>query len=169
MTPMDEKATPLKLNEAGSSKADKKVHQEYSHKPSLDQEKVTPSEYTNETSIEYNKVTPLEVAHLDEVQIHEDTPKLDIEHVVLLKLNRLSRIRHTRYKVWVGGYNLIYLPLEDAQIYEYTLTLDTNKKAQAQQTGLVVVDKLSQDRYIEHYVDILEEALRPKDNGTIYT
>ena len=51
MTPLDEKATPLKLNEVASSKSNKKVHQEYGHKPGLDQE----------------KATPLEMAHLDEV------------------------------------------------------------------------------------------------------
>ena len=68
----------------------------------------------------------------------------------------------------LGGHGLIYLPLEDAWMYEYTLTLDANKKAWAQQTGLVVVDKLLKDRYMEDYVDVLEEALRPKDSGTIY-
>ena len=31
------------------------------------------------------------------------------------------------------------------------------------------MDKLLKDRHIEHYIDILEEALRPKDSGTIYT
>ena len=89
--------------------------------------------------------------------------------MVLLKLKRLSRIRHTRCKVWVGGHGLIYLPLKDAWIYEYTLTLDTNKKAWTQKTGLEVVDKPLKDRHIENYVDVLEETLRPKDSGTIYT
>ena len=56
---------------------------------------------------------------------------MDVEYVVLLKPNRLSRIRYTRYKAWVGGYDLIYLPLEDAWIYKYTLTLDANEKAWA--------------------------------------
>ena len=51
------------------------------------------------TPSEYNKVTPLEVAYLDKAQIHEDTPKLDAEYITLLKLKRLSRIRHTRCKV----------------------------------------------------------------------
>ena len=83
-------------------------------------------------------------------------------------LKRLSRIRYTRYKVWIEGHDLIYLPLEDAQIYKYTLTLDTNKKAWTQQTGYLVVDKISKDRPIEDYMDVLEEALRPKDSGTIY-
>ena len=66
------------------------------------------------TPSEYSKVTPLEVAYLDKAQIYEDTLKLDAEHVVLLKLKRLSRIRHARYKAWVGGHGLIYLPLKDA-------------------------------------------------------
>ena len=83
------------------------------------------------TPSEHSKVTPLEVAYLDEAQIHEDTPKLDAKYVALLKLKRLSRIRYARYKVQVGGHSLIYLPLEDAQIYKYTLTLDTNEKAWA--------------------------------------
>ena len=63
---------------------------------------------------------------------------------------------------------MIYLPLEDAWIYKYTLILDTNERAWAQQTGLVVVDKLLKDRHMEDYVDILEETLRPEDSGTIY-
>ena len=33
---------------------------------------------------------------------------------------------------------------------------------------MVVVDKLSKDRPIENYMDILIETLRPKDSGTIY-
>ena len=90
ITPLDEKATPLKLNKAASSKSDKKVYQEHGYKPSLDQE----------------KATPLEVAHID---IYEDTPKLDAEYIVLLKLKRLGRVRHSRYK---------------AQIYKYGLALD---------------------------------------------
>ena len=52
---------------------------------------------------------------------------------------------------------------------KYTLTLDANKKAQVQQTGLEVVDKLLKDYYMDHYMDVLKEALRPKDSGTIYT
>ena len=32
-----------------------------------------------------------------------------------------------------------------------------------------VVDKLLKDRYIEDYINILEEALSPKDSGTINT
>ena len=127
----------------------------------------TPSEHTNETSIEHKKATPLEVAHLD-VYEYKDIPKLDEAYLRLLRPKRLSRIRYARYKVQIGGYDLIYLPLEDAQIYKHILTLDTNEKAQAQQTGLVVVDKLSKDRPIEDYIDVLEEALRPKDSGTIY-
>ena len=59
-------------------------------------------------------MTPLEVAHLDEAQIHKDTPKLDAEYVTLLKLKRLSRIRHARCKVWVGGRSLIWDPLQEA-------------------------------------------------------
>ena len=30
------------------------------------------------------------------------------------------------------------------------------------------MDKLSKDRPMEDYVDVLEEALRPEDSGTIY-
>ena len=139
--------TPSEYGEAASSKS----HWGHGHKPSLDQE----------------KATPLEAAYID---IHEDAPdKLDEVHLRLLRLKRLGRIRHARYKAWVGGHGLIYLPLEDAWMHEHTLTLDANKKVWAQQTGLEVVDKLLKDCHIEHYVDVSEEALRPEDSGTIYT
>ena len=149
---------------------------------SLEYSNKTPSEYTNGTGFEYNKVTPLvlkeasldyikvtplEVAHID-IHEYKDILKLDELYLRLLRLKRLSRIRHTRYKVWMEGYDLIYLPLEDAQIYKYILTLDTNKKTWTQQTGLIVVDKLLKDRHMEDYMDILEETLRPEDSGTIY-
>ena len=63
------------------------------------------------------------------MDIHEDAPKLDAEYVVLLKLKRLSRIRHARYKVWVGGYSLIYLPLQEVSVYKHSLILDTEEVA----------------------------------------
>ena len=85
---------------------------------------MTPSEHANETSIEYGKVTPLEVGHLDEAQIHEDTPKLDAEHVALLKPKRLSRIRHTRYKAQVYEHGLALDIQENAQVHDHSLTLD---------------------------------------------
>ena len=56
---------------------------------------------------------------------------MDAEYVVLLKPKRLSRIRYTRYKVRIGGYNLIYLPLQEVWVYEYSLTLDTEEVAWA--------------------------------------
>ena len=64
---------------------------------------MTPS-ILKKASLDYSKVTPLEVAYID---IYEDTPKLDAEYIILLKLKRSSRIRHTRYKVWIGGHGLI--------------------------------------------------------------
>ena len=105
------------------------------------------------------------------MDVHEDTPKLDAEYIVLLKLKRLGRVRYSRYKVQVGGYDLIYLPLKDAWMYKYTLTLDTNEKAWAQQTGLEVVDKSSKDRHMEDHIDVPEEeALTPEDSLTrLYT
>ena len=116
--------TPSEYSKTASSKSNKKVYQEHGHKPSLDQE----------------KATPLEAAYID---IYKDAlNKLDEVYLRLLRLKRLNRIRHARNKVQLGDYSLIYLHLKDAQIYKYTLTLDTNKKAQAQQTDLVVVNML---------------------------
>ena len=121
------KMTPSEHSEAASSKSDKKVHQEHGHKPSLDQE----------------KVTPLEAAHID---VHKDTPKLDAEHIALLKPKRLSRIRHARCKAWVGGHSLIYLPLKDAWIHNHSLTLDEEDDIQ--------------------YTNVLEDTLTPEDSLT---
>ena len=47
------------------------------------------------TPSEHSKVTPLEVAYVD---VHEDAPKLNAEYIVLLKLKRLGRVRHSRCK-----------------------------------------------------------------------
>ena len=74
--------TPSEYSKAASSKSNKKVYWEHSHKPSLDQE----------------KATPLEVAYMD-IHEHKDILKLDEAHLRLLRPKRLSRIRHTRYKV----------------------------------------------------------------------
>ena len=52
--------------------------------------------YNKNNLSNYSKETPLEVAYID---IHEDTPKLNAEYIVLLKSKRLSRIRQSRYKV----------------------------------------------------------------------
>ena len=47
---------------------------------------------------------PLEVAYID---THKDAPdKLDEVYLRLLRLKRLSRIRHARFKVWVYEYGL---------------------------------------------------------------
>ena len=56
---------------------------------------MTPLEYSRETSSNYEKATPLEVTYID---IYKDTSKLDAEHIVLLKLKRLSRVRYSRCK-----------------------------------------------------------------------
>ena len=85
---MDEKATPLKLNEAASSKSDKKVYWEHGYKLGLDHD---------------GKETPLKVAHID---AQEDVAKLDAKHLRLLKPKRLSRIRQSRYKAWAYKYGL---------------------------------------------------------------
>ena len=74
-------------------------------------EKATPLKHSKTAGLDHKKATPLEIA---QVNIHEDALKLDAEHITLLRPKRLSRIRHTRYKAWVGGHSLIYLPLEDA-------------------------------------------------------
>ena len=100
---------------------------------------------------------------------YKDILKLDEVYLRLLRPKRLDRIRYARCKVQVEGHDLIYPPLKEAQKQDYTLTLDTNEKAQAQQTSLEVVDKLLKDRHIEGYTDILEEALRLKDSEAIYT
>ena len=80
--------TSSEYSEAASSKSNKKVYQKYNKNTLSDQ----------------GKETPLEVAYMD---IYKDTPKLDVEHVVLLKLKRLSRIRYSRYKAWLNGHDLI--------------------------------------------------------------
>ena len=77
---------------------------------------MTPLEYGEATSSKYNKndlsdygkETPLEVAYLD---VYEDTPKLNAEYIVLLKLKRLGRVRYSRCKAWINGYGLIWDPL----------------------------------------------------------
>ena len=104
--------TPLEHAEATSSKSNKKVYWKY------DQDNLS----------DYGKVTPLEVAHVD---IHEDAPKLDAEHIVLLKLKRLSRVRYSRCKAWTNGHGLIWDPLQEAWAYEYSLMLDTEEVAWA--------------------------------------
>ena len=58
--------------------------------------KSTPLKYSKTAGLDYEKATPLEVA---QVNIHNDTLKLDAEYIILLRPKRLSRIRHTRYKV----------------------------------------------------------------------
>ena len=70
-------------------------------------EKMTPS-VLKEASLDHGKVTPLEVAHMD---VYEDALKLDAEHIVLLKLKRLSRVRHSRCKAWTNRHGLIWDPL----------------------------------------------------------
>ena len=78
--------TPLKYSN--------KTPSEYTNGTSLDYDKITPL-VLKEASLDYSKVIPLEVAYID---THKDTPKLNAEHIVLLKPKRLSRIRYTRYK-----------------------------------------------------------------------
>ena len=85
---------------------------EYTNGTSLEYNKVTPS-VLKETSLDYSKVTPLEVAYID-IYKYKDILKLDEVYLRLLRPKRLSRIRYTCCKVWVGGYDLIYLPLKDA-------------------------------------------------------
>ena len=58
---------------------------------------MTPLEYSREESLDYEKTTPLEVAHID-IYEHEDILKLDEVYLRLLRLKRLSRVRHSRYK-----------------------------------------------------------------------
>ena len=99
--------TPSEYDEAASSKSNKKVHQEYDHRPRLDQE----------------KATPLEVAHMD-VHKHEDIPKLDEAHLRLLGPKRLSRTRHTRCKVQTYKHGLALETTENVQVYNHDLTLD---------------------------------------------
>ena len=67
---------------------------EYTNGTGLEYNKVTPS-VLKEASLDYSKVTPLEIAHMD---VYKDTPKLDGEYIVLLKLKRLDRVRYSRYK-----------------------------------------------------------------------
>ena len=132
-----EKMTPSEHGEAASSKSNKKVYWEHGHKPSLDQE----------------KVTPLEVTHLDEAQIYEDTPKLDAEHMALLRPKRLSRIRHARCKAWA---------------HEHSLTLDMEEVAWAQQNGLILdpQEDYMDARLNDHMDAPEEEALIPEDSLT---
>ena len=42
-----------------------------------------------------------------DVYKYEDILKLDEVYLRLLRLKRLGRIRHARYKVWVEGHELI--------------------------------------------------------------
>ena len=58
---------------------------------------MTPS-VLKETSLDYSKIAPLELAYID-IHKYKDLQKLDKVHLCLLRLKRLSRIRHARYKV----------------------------------------------------------------------
>ena len=88
---------------------------------------MTPLEYGRETSSNHKKATPLEIAHVD---IHEDAPKLDAEHIILLKPKRLSRVRYSRYKAQTNRHGLIQDPLQEAQAHKHGLTLDKEDSMQ---------------------------------------
>ena len=101
-----------KLKKMTPSEYGNKTPSEHTNETSLEHNKVTPS-VLKEASLDYSKVTPLEVAHIDAYE-YKDIPKLDEVYLRLLRPKRLSRIRYTRCKAWIGGYGLIYLPLKDA-------------------------------------------------------
>ena len=130
MTPLDEKTTPLKLNEAASSKSDKKVYWKYNKDDLSD----------------HKKAIPLEVAHMD-IYKYKDILKLDEAYLRLLRLKRLSRIRHARCKVWVCEYGLVLDIQENVQMHDYGLILDKKDSIK--------------------YTNVLEdEALTPEDSLT---
>ena len=87
-----------------------KTPSEYTNGTGLKHDKVTPS-VLKEASLDNGKVTPLEVTHID---THKDaSDKLDEVHLRLLRLKRLGRVRHSRFKAWINGHGLIWDPLQE--------------------------------------------------------
>ena len=64
---------------------------------SLEYNKVTPL-VLKKASLDYSKITPIEITYRD-IHKYKDILKLDKVYLCLLRLKRLSRIRHTYYKI----------------------------------------------------------------------
>ena len=97
----------------------------YTNGTSLDYNKLT-SSVPKEASLDYSKMTTLKIPHVD---TYKDTPKLNEEYIVLLKLKRLSSARYSKYKSKLIRFSLIYIPLQELLLFKFSLTLDKEKLA----------------------------------------
>ena len=99
--------------------------------------------------------------------VHEynDILKLDEVYLYLLRLKRLSRIRYTRYKVWVYKYGLALDIQENVQVHNYGLILD--KEASIKYTNILEEEDLTlEDSLTRLYT--LNETRRLDQNFKYY-
>ena len=80
----------------------------------------------------------------------EALDKLDEVYLRLLRLKRLSRVRHARCKV---------------QAYEYGLALDTEENVWVYNYGLILDEEDDKEDDIQ-YTNVLEDTLTPEDSLT---